>query len=89
MNPSRVALFEDVARTLVEAAGGVGAIFHTAGTLGRNGVRGWLLGELPEPLRVRGDKSPIRRYVLGAPPRARRARGGPKGLSAGGAGAWP
>ncbi|WP_164002310.1 DUF932 domain-containing protein [Pyxidicoccus caerfyrddinensis] len=60
-----VVQFEEVARTLVEAAGGVGAIFHTAGTLGRNGVRGWLLGELPEPLRVRGDKSPIRRYVLG------------------------
>jgi phage/plasmid-like protein (TIGR03299 family) len=57
--------FEDVARTLVEAAGGVRCIFHTAGTLGRNGVRGWLLGELPEPMRVRGDSSPIKRYILG------------------------
>ncbi|MCK8504231.1 DUF932 domain-containing protein [Myxococcus fulvus] len=60
-----VVQFDEVARTLVEAAGSVGCIFHTAGTLGRNGVRGWLLGELPEPLRIRGDKSPIRRYVLG------------------------
>jgi phage/plasmid-like protein (TIGR03299 family) len=57
--------FADVARTLVEAAGGVRCIFHTAGTLGRNGVRGWLLGELPDPMRVRGDPSPIKRYVLG------------------------
>ncbi|WP_342742449.1 DUF932 domain-containing protein [Stigmatella aurantiaca] len=36
--------------------------YHTAGTLGRHGIRGWLLGE---PMRVRGDKSPIKRYVLG------------------------
>lgn len=57
--------FEEVARTLVEAAGGVRCIFHTAGTLGRHGERGWLLGELPEPMRVRGDKSIIKRYVLG------------------------
>ncbi|HZH16128.1 MAG TPA: DUF932 domain-containing protein [Archangium sp.] len=28
-------------------------------------VRGWLLGELPEPMRVRGDPSPIKRYILG------------------------
>ncbi|WNG33304.1 DUF932 domain-containing protein [Archangium violaceum] len=57
--------FEEVARTLVEAAGGVRCIFHTAGTLGRNGVRGWLLGELPGDIQVRGDKSPIKKYVLG------------------------
>ncbi|AEI66274.1 DUF932 domain-containing protein [Corallococcus macrosporus] len=57
--------FEDVARTLVEAAGGVRCIFHTAGTLGRNGVRGWLLGELPGDIQVRSDKSPIKKYVLG------------------------
>ncbi|MDC0708750.1 DUF932 domain-containing protein [Stigmatella sp. ncwal1] len=57
--------FEEVARTLVEAAGGVRCIVHTAGTLGPNGVRGWLLGELPEPMRVRGDKSIIKRYILG------------------------
>jgi len=56
--------FEKVAHTLLEAAGGVRCIFHTAGTLGRHGERGWLLGELPEPLRVREDKSIIKRYVL-------------------------
>lgn len=56
---------EDVARTLVEAASGVSCIFHTAGTLGRTGARFWLLGELPEPIRVRGDASVIKKYVLG------------------------
>ena len=56
--------FVEVARTLVEAAGGVRCIFHTAGTLGPNGVRGWLLGELPNVIQVRGDKSPIKKYVL-------------------------
>jgi phage/plasmid-like protein (TIGR03299 family) len=61
----QVIQFEEVARTLVEAAGGVRCIFHTAGTLGPNGVVGWLLGELPEPMRVRGDKSIIKRYILG------------------------
>jgi phage/plasmid-like protein (TIGR03299 family) len=55
----------DVAKTLVEAAGGVHAVFHTAGTLGPNGSRFWLLAELPEPLRVKGDASPIRKYLLG------------------------
>ncbi|MBF5043172.1 DUF932 domain-containing protein [Aggregicoccus sp. 17bor-14] len=57
--------FEEVARCLVQASGDVGALFHTAGTLGRAGVRGWLLAELPQPLRVQGDKSPIRKYLLG------------------------
>ncbi len=60
-----VVQFAEVARTLVEAAGGVRCIFTTAGTLGRAGIRGWLLGELPNPLKVRGDPSPIRKYVLG------------------------
>lgn len=55
----------DVARTLVEAAGSVRGIFHTAGCLGPSGARFWLLGELPEPIRVRGDKSEIRKYILG------------------------
>ena len=31
--------FEDVARTLVQAAGKVKAIFHTAGTLGARGAK--------------------------------------------------
>ena len=56
---------EEVARTLIEAARGVRAIFHTAGTLGENGSRFWLLGEFPEPMRVRGDSSEIRKYILG------------------------
>ncbi len=56
----------DVARTLVEAAAGVKAIFHTAGTLGPTGARFWLLGELPEPMRVKGDSSIIRRYIVGS-----------------------
>ncbi|NVJ10762.1 DUF932 domain-containing protein [Myxococcus sp. AM001] len=61
----QVIQFEEVARTIVEAASGVRCIVHTAGTIGPNGVVGWLLGELPEPMRVRGDKSIIKRYILG------------------------
>jgi phage/plasmid-like protein (TIGR03299 family) len=60
-----VVQFADVARTLVEAAGDVKAVFTTAGTLGPVGIRGWLLGELPDPIKVKGDPSPIRKYVLG------------------------
>lgn len=60
-----VVQFAEIARTLVEAAGDVKAVFTTAGTLGPVGIRGWLLGELPDPIRVRGDASPIRKYVLG------------------------
>jgi len=60
-----VVQFAEVARTLVEAAGDVKAVFTTAGTLGPVGIRGWLLGELPDPIKVRGDASPIRKYVLG------------------------
>lgn len=60
-----VVQFSEVARTLVEAAGGVRATFSTAGTLGSVGIKGWLLGELPNPITVKGDPSPIRKYVLG------------------------
>lgn len=57
--------FSALARTLVEAAGGVGAIFTTAGTLGPTGIRAWLLGELPGEIVVKGDPSPIKKYLLG------------------------
>jgi phage/plasmid-like protein (TIGR03299 family) len=60
-----VVQFEDVAKTLVEAAHGVDAIFNTAGLLGEDGARGWLLAELPRVLRVKGDESEIRPYLLG------------------------
>ena len=50
----QVVQFADVASTLVEAAGDVKAVFPTAGTLGPVGIRGWLLGELPEPIKVGG-----------------------------------
>ncbi len=56
--------FEDLAHAGVIAAGDVQAIWHTAGTLGENGARGWLLAELPEPIRVTGDKSVTKKYVL-------------------------
>jgi phage/plasmid-like protein (TIGR03299 family) len=59
-----VVQFADVARTLVEAAGDVKAVFTTADTLGPVGIRGRLLGELAEPIKVRGDDSPIHKYVL-------------------------
>jgi phage/plasmid-like protein (TIGR03299 family) len=43
-----VVQFEELARAGVIAAGDVKAIWHTAGTLGEVGARGWLLAELPE-----------------------------------------
>lgn len=54
----------DVAKAVVTAAGGVEAIFHTAGVLGDRGQRGFLLGEMPGTFRVDGDDSEIRRYFL-------------------------
>ena len=54
-----------ITEALVEAAKGFKAIFHTAGLLGTNGDRGWLLAELPRVLRVKGDESEIRPYLLG------------------------
>lgn len=57
--------FSEIAETLVEAAQGVNAIFHTAGLLGDDGERGWLLAELPKVIRVKGDESEIRPYLLG------------------------
>lgn len=55
--------FADMAQAVMTAAGAE-AVFHTGGLLGKNGQRGWLLGELGEPIRVRGDESEIRRYFL-------------------------
>jgi phage/plasmid-like protein (TIGR03299 family) len=60
-----VVQFEQVADTLVAAAKGVGAIFHTAGLLGDNGDQGWLLAELPKTIKVKGDTSEVRPYLLG------------------------
>lgn len=56
--------FDDMAEAVVTAAGDFQAVFHTAGLLGENGIRGWLLGELPGELVVKGDRSPIKRYFL-------------------------
>lgn len=56
--------FDELAATGVRAAGDFGAIWHTAGLLGTSGKQGWLLGELPNPLKVKGDESEIRKYVL-------------------------
>lgn len=57
--------YSEIAATLVEAAQGVEAIIHTAGLLGTNGDRGWILAELPKVIRVKGDESEIRPYLLG------------------------
>lgn len=61
----RVVQFAEVAKTLVEATGLVGGFFHTAGTLGPVGARGWLLGDLQGDIVVKGDPSPIKKYLLG------------------------
>jgi phage/plasmid-like protein (TIGR03299 family) len=58
-----VVQFDTLAQTVCEALGGK-AVLHTAGLLGEDGARGWLLGEVPEPLLVKGDESPIKRYFL-------------------------
>ncbi len=42
-----VVQFSDMAKAVIEAAGGAQAIFHTGGLLGAVGATGWLLGELP------------------------------------------
>ncbi|WNZ66244.1 DUF932 domain-containing protein (plasmid) [Myxococcus sp. MxC21-1] len=56
--------FEALARAGIIAAHNVEAIWHTAGTLGPAGVRGWMLAELPGVIRVRHDRTEIRKYVL-------------------------
>lgn len=62
----KIVQFSEIAKTLVEAAGMFGGFFHTAGTLGATGARGWMLGELPGEIVVKGDPSPIRKYLLGS-----------------------
>lgn len=56
--------FADLARAGVAAAGEFQAIWHTAGTLGAKGIKGWMLAELPGVLRVQHDESVIRKYVV-------------------------
>ena len=58
-----VVQFADLAEAVMTAAQGE-AVFHTAGLLGENGIRGWLMGELPNPIQVPGDPSPVRKYFL-------------------------
>jgi phage/plasmid-like protein (TIGR03299 family) len=58
-----VVQFDQLAEAVMQAAGQE-AVFHTAGLLGVNGARGWLLGELANPIRVANDSSEIRKYFL-------------------------
>lgn len=58
-----VVQFDQLAETVMRAAGQE-AVFHTAGLLGDNGARGWLLGELPNPIKVANDASEIRKFFL-------------------------
>jgi phage/plasmid-like protein (TIGR03299 family) len=58
-----------MARAVLAAMAGVaqsvkGAVFHTAGLLGQNGIQFWLMGELGEPFTVKGYKSQVKRNVL-------------------------
>jgi phage/plasmid-like protein (TIGR03299 family) len=55
----------ELASTIVQAAGEFKAIWHVAGLMGDRGERFFILGELPQVIRVRGDNSEIRPYVLG------------------------
>lgn len=56
-----VVQFDDLAETVMRAIGSE-AVIHTAGLMGKNGTRAWILGEVPEPLRVKNDPSEIRRF---------------------------
>jgi phage/plasmid-like protein (TIGR03299 family) len=58
--------FDTLAEAGVIGARDVQAIWHTAGTLGERGARGWMLAELPGEavIRVQGDPSEIRPYFL-------------------------
>lgn len=58
-----VVQFAEMAKTVLQAAEGTGAIFNTGGLLGDNGARGWLLAELPGVSRVKGDDV-LKRYML-------------------------
>lgn len=58
-----VVQFSDMAKAVIEAAGGVQAVFHTGGLLGERGQKGWLLGELPLDLTI-GGKDPLKAYFL-------------------------
>jgi phage/plasmid-like protein (TIGR03299 family) len=58
-----VVQFDDLAEAVMRAIGSE-AVFHTAGLLGPLGARGWVLGEIPEPIRVKNDPSEIRRFFL-------------------------
>lgn len=59
----KVVQFRDLAEAGMKAANDFGAIWHTAGLLGKNGVRGWLLADLGD-FAVVGDRSPVKKYVL-------------------------
>lgn len=61
----QVVQFDSVFRTIVEAGAQLNVAFRAAGTFGPGGVRAWMLGELPDPIVVRGDQSPLKKYVLG------------------------
>ncbi len=58
-----VVQFSEMAKAVIEAAGGANAIFHTGGLLGDVGATGWLLGELPQVVEVKGGDV-IRPYFL-------------------------
>lgn len=58
-----VVQFDTLAESVMTAIGSE-AVFHTAGLLGDNGARGWLLGEIPNPIRVLNDPSEIRKFFL-------------------------
>lgn len=58
-----VVQFDQLAQAVIAAAGD-NAVFHTAGLMGERGARAWLLGELPNPISVKGDDSQIRKFIL-------------------------
>ncbi|MGQ0506897.1 MAG: DUF932 domain-containing protein [Myxococcaceae bacterium] len=62
-NSYRPIQFEEFFRSCLEGLGD-SVKFHRAGTFGRNDAKAWVLAELPIPIRVKNDESPIRKYLL-------------------------
>jgi phage/plasmid-like protein (TIGR03299 family) len=58
-----VVQYRSVFKTIIDAGAEVQVRFRAFGTFA-GGARAWMLGELPLPIVVRGDESPMKKYIL-------------------------
>lgn len=59
----QVVQYGSVFKTIVEAGAEMRVNFKAFGIFA-GGARAWMLGEFPQPIIVRGDESPLKRYIL-------------------------